>query len=168
MSSQQKSVAMLAANPAFASILSSGLEESSYRTTVFSSLPALSTFLRIAPVDVAVLNLDTTWAETVSIVRALKAMPRLANPLVDVIVLAHAVPLVHSLEGTGIASLLVKPVTPAQLAHAISTLLEAIPDVRRAAPRHVPASLRTATGPARMPVTRQGNVIPLFGYRPTP
>jgi len=166
MISQQQTIAVLASNPAFASIISAALEDSGHRTVVFSSLPALSTFLRIAPVDLAVLNLDLPWAQMIETVRALKAGPRIANPLLKAVVLSPAVPLAGLHLPSGIDALLVKPVTPAQLMSALSGLLEG-EALRSPAPRLTPV---TRSPKPRAPVTmvRQGNVFPLFGYRATP
>lgn len=166
MTSKQ-TIAMLAANPALASILSGALEDGDYRTAAFSSLQALSTFLRIAPVDVAILNLDMPWTEMVQTVRALKAGPRTANPLLKVIVLTHALPFVGSLAGSGIGALLVKPVTPAKLMTTVADLLEDAGRTRPVAPRHVPLARRVSVPREQGISIRQGNVIPLFGYRPT-
>jgi CheY-like chemotaxis protein len=163
----KKTIAMLAANPALASIFSSALEDGDHRTAVFSSLPALSTFLRIAPVDVAILNLDMPWTEMVQTVRALKAGPRSANPLLKVIVLTHAVPFVGSLAGSGIAALLVKPVTPAKLTAAVTELLGDTVPAQPATPRHIPLARRVPAPREPGAGVRQGNVIPLFGYRST-
>jgi CheY-like chemotaxis protein len=163
MPSRSRSIAVLAGNPAFASILSHALEEAGdYRAPVFSTIEGLSTFLRIAPVDVAVLDLDLPWANLVSTARAIKTHPRLANPALDIIVLTRAVPISSALSGTSIAAVLGKPVTPQQLIKKI----EALPaePVRHHLQHIAPARPRPAP-PTLALVPRHDNVIPLFGNR---
>lgn len=168
MNSRARSIALLAANPALASILSRTLtEEAKHRVAAFAALPALSTYLRITPVDVAVLSLDLPWNELVAIVRGLKVAPHSANPLIEVIVLTHAVPLAASLTDTGISAVLAKPVSPQKLLDAVSEALaaERAPGPRRVRPA-VPARRPT---PARQPTTRgpAAKIIQLFGSRPS-
>ena len=53
-------IAMLAANPAFAAILSRTLEEDGgYTVASFTSVEQLTGFLRTSPADVVVLDTDT-------------------------------------------------------------------------------------------------------------
>ena len=159
---RSRSIAVLAENPAFGSILSHALEDAGdYRVPVFSTIEGLSTFLRIAPVDVAVLDLDLPWSNLVSTARAIKAHPRLANPQLDIIVLTRALPI--SSAGTSIAAVLGKPVTPRQLSEKIESLLPAEP-VRPQLQR-VPSPRPRSAPPKLTLVPRYDNVIPLFGNR---
>src|SRR3954468_12971423 len=103
MPMRSRSIAVLAGNPAFASILSHALEDAGdYRVPVFTTVEGLSTFLRIAPVDIAVLDIDMPWASIVGSARAIKTHPRLANPLLQIIVLTRAVPISGALAGTNV------------------------------------------------------------------
>lgn len=168
MTLKLRSIAVLAANPAFASILSRTLEDGGmHRVPVFETLPALSTFLRIAPVDLAILSLDAPWSELVHIVRGLKAAPHNANPLLEVIVLTHAPPLVQAPARTGIAAVLSKPVAPAELMAAVEDVLAGKVPARRPPVRHVPAARKPHTLATTPQAGTDGNVISLFGFRPT-
>jgi two-component system, OmpR family, phosphate regulon response regulator PhoB len=165
MKPKTRSIAMLASNPAFASIFSQALEGSGqYRVAVFATLPALSTFLRISPVDIVVLNVEAHWGEIVEIASGLRHGLRGVNPLVEVITLTISAPSAVSIAGSGIAAALAKPVTPLALMDTIDRVLAGSTEPSAARPRYMPASrppqIRT---PA--PVERSGNVIPLFGYR---
>ncbi len=160
-----RTIAVLAANAALGAILGREIEGAGgYRVPVFSQLTALSTFLRIAPVDVAVLSLDLPWAEVMATVRALKHAPGNASPLLEVIVLTHAVPLMGA-DDRDIASVLRKPASPTEVLKAIEKTL----DRSRVAPRqqtplHV---VRTGRRPElqrpSLPAGIGSNVIPLFG-----
>jgi len=164
----QKTIAILSANPAFASIFSGAFKDRGFRAVAFSTASAFSTFLRIAPVDVAVLNLDVTWPETIRTVRGLKSIPRAANPLLKAIVLTHDTPFVGSLEGTGVDAVLAKPVTPAQLVLAIWEALEGPQRSAQADPKPATTARRLGfSRAATAPSEPRGNVIPLFGYRPS-
>jgi two-component system, OmpR family, phosphate regulon response regulator PhoB len=162
MSSQHQTIALLSANPAFGSILGRTINEAGYpRVALFSSLPALSTYLRIAPVDLAILSLDDTWARLVRVVDQLKNPLRCANPLLEVMVLTHSAPLVSSLSGTSVAAILTKPVSPGQLAAAIA---RALSPERTASKRRPMETLRAGPRQYRTVVNQvSGNVIPLFG-----
>ena len=166
MPMRSRSIAVLAENPAFASILSHALEDAGdYRVPVFSSIEGLSTFLRIAPVDVAVLDIDMPWTSIVGTARAIKTHPRLANPFLEIIVLTRAVPIGGATAGTSIAAVLGKPVTPGQLIDSIETVLAATTPGRPQPPRHVPPPRpRPSLSPATA-IGRRDNVIQLFGNR---
>jgi CheY-like chemotaxis protein len=166
MTSHNRSIAMLAGNPAFAAIFSRAMEDTGvYRVPVFESVMALSTFLRIAPVDVAVLNLDVPWNELVETAHSLKHAHRSANPLLDIIVLVQAEPLVAPSPDSGISAALTKPTTPAQLMAAIDKVLAEQQRPRPGHIRHVPAARRASITPAMHPIVeRVGNVIPLFAH----
>ena len=167
MSSQRKTIAMLAANPALASIFSSALEDADCKVAVFSTMPALSTFLRIAPVDLAVLNIDVSWSEMLQIVNGLRSTPRTPNALIKAIVLTHARPFVGKLEGTGIDALLLKPVSPTRLVDAVTEILGDTQHSVANRPRHAPPR-RALVRHAPLVAQRHNNVIPLFGNRQSP
>ncbi len=158
-----RTVAVLSANPAFGSIVGREIEQSGdYRVPVFASMPALSTFLRIAPVDVLVLSLDGRWDELLETIRSLKRAPGNANPLLEVIVLAHAAPLAGDFKRE-VAAVLTKPIPPGKLVEAIEAVLIPHRPTAHKLVRSIPT--RPSVRPERMPPRREAvsNVIPLFG-----
>jgi len=126
-------------------------------------LPALSTYLRIAPVDLAILSLDDTWTRLIQVVDQLKNPLRCANPLLEIIVLTHSAPLVGSISGNSVAAILTKPVSPGELANAIAGALSP----ERAVSKHRPTQMLARKLRPHRPAISQtaGNVIALFGNR---
>lgn len=123
MTSRVHSVAILAANKAFTSILSDVLQaERGYRVPCFSEAAALTTFLVISPVDVVVLDADAEGGRDLA--QQLRRHPRLANPFVQIVALTRANPAFHRpLLTAGADLVLQKPVAPARLLAAIDGLL---------------------------------------------
>ncbi|MEP6808644.1 MAG: hypothetical protein ABI992_00235 [Chthoniobacterales bacterium] len=158
-----RTVAVLSGNPAFGALVGREIQQSgNYRVPIFATIPALSTFLRIAPVDVIVLSDDARWDDVVETVRALKRAPANANPLLEVIVVTHALPLVHDSK-SDIFAVLTKPIPSGKLVEAIESVLTP----HRPQPHKPVRSTNTdrTTRPARPPSHRElvSNVIPLFG-----
>lgn len=153
---------MLASNPALASIFASALQDAGCQVAVFSSLPGLATYLRIAPVDVAVLDLDLRWNELVETVRALRSAPRNANPLLETIVLTHVLPFGNLAETARIGTILRKPVGPNQLVGAVHQLIEFESRIAPVRPRHQPAQRQFPPTRPAIDGKHMGNVIPLF------
>lgn len=162
MTSYSKSVAMLAGNPAFAAILARTLEQDGgYRVASFSSVELLTTFLRISPVDVVVLDTDLPGSPAIDIARGLRNHMKLASGAFEIVALTRAAPTFHKpLLAAGIDAVLQKPVVPAQLLECIDGLLELERAVALEAQQ--PELIRAFT-PRPMPAVRVGNVIPLFG-----
>ena len=160
--SNSKAVAILAANPAFAAILSRALEQDGgYRVASFSSVEMLTTFLRISPVDVVVLDTDLPGAPAIDIARGLRNHLKLASSAFDIVALTRAAAAFHKpLLAAGIDAVLEKPVTPQQLLGAIDGLVEV---ERVAAVQHQAVTMVRAFEPRPQPAERVGNVIPLFG-----
>lgn len=123
MQSRVHSVAILAANKAFSSILADVLEaERGYRVPCFSEVAALETFLVISPVDVVVLDADAEDGRNIA--QQLRRHPRLANPFVHIVTLTRANPAFHRpLLAAGADIVLQKPVGPTRLLTAIDGLL---------------------------------------------
>lgn len=158
-----KAVAMLAANPAFAAILCKALEQQGgYRVASFTSVEMLTTFLRISPVDVVVLDTELPGAPAIDIARGLRQHVKLASSAFGILALTRAAAAFHKpLLAAGIDAVLEKPVTPAQLIDSIDKLSR----VERHGPvRYVPTE-RPSAGRTFgvVPFPRAGNVIPLFG-----
>lgn len=160
--SNSKAVAILAANPAFAAILSRALEQDGgYRVTSFSSVEMLTTFLRISPVDVVVLDTDLPGAPAIDIARGLRNHLKLATSAFEIVALTRAAVAFHKpLLAAGIDAVLEKPVTPQQLLACIDGLTEV---ERVAAVQHQAMTMVRAFEPRPVPAERIGNVIPLFG-----
>jgi DNA-binding response OmpR family regulator len=168
--SRTRTIAVLSANPALGAILGREIEAAGeYRVPVFSSLPALSTFLRITPVDVAILSLDLPWAEVTATVRTLKHAPAVASPLLEIIVLSHAVPLA-GVDAREIAAVLRKPASPSEVLAAIETVLNRPhPVLRPATPlRAARLQPRAERRPTSLLDGVGSNVIPLFGRNRPP
>ena len=169
MTVQTQSVALLAANPAFADIVSRTLEESpDYRVFQFASVEALTTFMRIAPVHVVLFDTEVAGASPLQFVQDLRANEKLAYPLFKTIVLTRAAkPFQQPILAAGVDVVLQKPVLPRQMLEAIDGLyadqrLVAGSGQVRPVSRPVMRTVEVYTAPMA-PVD---NVIPLFGDRP--
>lgn len=159
MTSRTRSIAMLAANPAFAAILGRSLEqEGGHQVASFAGIEALTTFLRISPVDLVVLDTDLPGAPAIDIARGLRTHLRLASTEFSIVALTRTPEPFHKpLLAAGIDAVLVKPVVPVDLIACVDSLFAP----RRAVAMAQQASARPlvhAAAPARI-----GNVIPLFG-----
>jgi CheY-like chemotaxis protein len=157
-----KAVAILAANPAFAAILSRALEQDGgYRVASFSSVEMLTTFLRISPVDVVVLDTDLPGAPAIDIARGLRNHLKLATSAFEIVALTRAAVAFHKpLLAAGIDAVLEKPVTPQQLLACIDGLTQV---ERAVAVQQQATTMVRAFEPRPQPAQRVGNVIPLFG-----
>lgn len=154
--SARTTIAMLAANPAFAAILSRTLEEDGgYRVASFTGVGQLTDFLRATPAAIVVLDTDVPGAPAVDIARGLRQHVRLAQPRPAIVAVTRAAPAFHKpLLAAGINAVLQKPIVPAQLLACMARL----------APTAAPAvSPRRAFRPMPLKLERVGNVIPLFG-----
>lgn len=123
MTSRVHSIAILAANPAFSSILADVLQtERGHRVPCFTEVAALTTFMVISPVDVVMLDADAEgWRD---LAQQLRRHPRLANPFVQIVALTRANPAFHRpLLAAGADLVLHKPVAPARLLAAVDGLL---------------------------------------------
>jgi CheY-like chemotaxis protein len=162
MTSHSKAVAMLAANPAFADILCRALEhDGGYRVASFTSVEMLTTFLRISPVDVVVLDTDLPGAPAIDIARGLRNHVKLASSAFEIVALTRAAAKFHKpLLAAGIDAVLEKPVVPKQLLECIDGLVQV--DRHVAVQPERPVMVR-AFQPRPAPAERVGNVIPLFG-----
>lgn len=163
MTSQSKAVAILAANPAFAAILCRSLEQDGgYRVASFSSVEMLTTFLRISPVDVVVLDTDLPGAPAIDIARGLRGHIKLASSAFEIVALTRAAVAFHKpLLAAGIDAVLEKPVTPMQLLACIDGLVQVERAV--AVQQHQTMTMVRAFEPRPVQAERVGNVIPLFG-----
>jgi DNA-binding response OmpR family regulator len=173
MSTQTRSIAMLAANPAFAGILCRALEQGGHKVVNFTGVETLTTFLRISPVDVVVLDTDIPGAPAIDIARGLRNHVRLASGAFELVALTRAAEAFHApLIAAGIDVVLTKPVSPVQFLACINGLTgsrrgqaPATADHRPAAPFTRPAAPRPHISFGDVPPVareRSGNVIQLF------
>lgn len=154
------SIAMLAGNPALAGILQRALrDDGGHEVASFVGIEALTTFLRISPIDVVLLDTDLPGSPVVDIAKGLRQHLRLASPDFRIIALTRTpTPFHRPLRDAGIDRVLVKPVTPGQVLETVEAMFQPLRAVALAASQpHLPAASSTAS-PARI-----GNVIPLFG-----
>jgi|SRR5215217_1523918 len=168
MTARTQSVALLAANPAFADIVSRMLEEGSdYRIFQFGSVEALTTFMRIAPVHVVLFDTEVADVLPLQFAQHLRADVKPAYPLFKTIALTRAAKPFHApLLAAGIDVVLQKPVPPRQLLEAIDGLYA---DYRLVAGsdqvHHVSRPAQRSFEPQPASINRVDNVIPLFGDR---
>jgi len=150
-------VALLAANPAFVELSARDLEErGGFCVTTFSTAGALTTFLRLSPVDAVVLDTDMPGGSILGAVRDLRAHPRLASPLFSLIALTRADGAQESaLLDAGADAVLPKPVSSGHLLAAMRKLLHSETRVNEAHYRR-PGRSRLTRG-----LKRTGNVIHL-------
>lgn len=159
MTSRVHSVAILAANQAFTSILADVIEaERGHRVPCFSDVAALKTFLVISPVDVVVLDADAEGGRELA--QQLRRHPRLANPFVQIVALTRANPAFHRpLLAAGADVVLQKPVAPARLLAVIDGLLLG---EQRSVVNWAGPSLSTSAPPSETSSLSTGNVVQLF------
>ncbi len=154
------SIAMLAGNPALAGILQCALrDDGGHEVASFIGIEALTTYLRISPIDVVVLDGDLPGAPVVDIARGLREHMRLASPQFRIIALTRTpAPFHRPLHDAGIDRVLVKPVTPGQLLETVEALFRPLRAVAVAASQTRPPTVAPTASAERV-----GNVIPLFG-----
>lgn len=123
-----RTVAVLVGNPALSSILSMTLAGApSLKVRPFESELALSVYLRIAPIDLLVLDLDSKSVPPARVLADLRADSGLDARDFDVIALASAaIPgLSARRTGAGIDEVIVKPMSPRYLLERVEARLGA-------------------------------------------
>ncbi|HTM76040.1 MAG TPA: hypothetical protein VL133_00205 [Devosia sp.] len=164
-----KRIALLAANPAFGAIVGSALQsEARLKVYGFETLEAITTFVRISPIDMVILDADSLPADLAVTVASLRLHPK--RPQLDMafMLLTRAAPAFHdTLLAQGIDLVHAKPVSPARLLDSVKTRLH----LRAAGPIvdgiYRGPERRRNTGVTRAaPTTAQrDNVVQLFGQR---
>jgi CheY-like chemotaxis protein len=159
MPSRALSIAMLVANPALAGILARSLElDGGHRVATFEGIEALTTYLRLTPVDIVLLDTELPGAPAIDIARGLRKHVRLASADFAVVALTQTpAPFHRPLLAAGIDRVLSKPVSPARLLLAVEELRAPEREVAVGNGPMVPVFTSGA------PLVRVGNVIPLFG-----
>jgi two-component system, OmpR family, phosphate regulon response regulator PhoB len=159
MSEQAKVVAVLVANPALSSILSMVLASApTLRVRPFESEAALTTYMRLAPVDLIVCDFDSSHARADRVAQALRHNSTLTRRSFQMVALASEVTAETKKVSisAGIDEIIVKPMSPRYLLERVLSRLQ-----RPAAPNP-----RAATGVVPRDASRAvSNVIPLFGRR---
>lgn len=156
MASNAAVVAILVSNPALGALLSATLASSpALRVRAFESQIALTTYMRLAPVDLVVCDFDgETRADQLA--RDLRDDDRVERRDFRIIALSSTIDgaiktaSVHA----GIDEIILKPMSPKYLLERVISRL----------------SRRATQQPARKPTPVQwpANVIPLFGRHPQP
>lgn len=152
MSVPLRTVAILVANPALSSILGMVLASTpSLRVRSFESLLALSTYMRLAPVDLIIADLDGNGTGADLVAQALRSDQRVESAEFQIIALASAVTGDTRAKAgrAGIDEVVVKPMSPRYLLERVLARLRRSP-VR-------PMVHRSARPPT------PDNVVPLFG-----
>jgi two-component system, OmpR family, phosphate regulon response regulator PhoB len=161
-------VAVLVANPALSSILSMTLAGvPSLRVRPFGSLLEMSTYMRLAPIDLIVADFDSVASPADRVADSLRHEAKLPRSDFQVIALASALSTdakaasIHA----GIDEIIMKPMSPKYLVERVLARLTRRP-ANRGYPgpeRRVPRTRSTGAKP-----TFTDNVVPLFGRTPEP
>lgn len=173
MTETRKLVAILAANPALTSILAKSLAgEAGLRVCEFEAGSALVTFMRISPLDLVIVDIDSADPPAVSFAHSLRRNGRLASPQFDIIALTRAAPgFNRALLDAGFDEVLNKPVSTTELLDRVAFRL-----VQNQRHPHWGGIYR---GPERRSTRRarqqmrevrdedpSGNIVPLFSFSP--
>jgi DNA-binding response OmpR family regulator len=159
MSEQARVVAVLVSNPALSSILSMVLASvPTLRVRSFETEAALTTYMRLAPVDLVVADFDSRSAPADRVAQALRSDNSIDRHDFQVIALASEVTAETKTASitAGIDEIIIKPMSPKYLLERVLSRLQ-----RRPRP-----AARAPVRARRPDVARSGaNVIPLFGRR---
>jgi len=161
-----KSIALLAANPAFGAIVGSGLQsEARLKVYAFESIEAVTTFIRISPIDLVILDADSLPADIGETVTGLRQLPMWAQRDLSLMLLTRAEPAFHpALIAQGIDIVHGKPVSPARLLDSVRGQLH----LRAAGPivdgiyRGPERRRNRGTNRVAPALPRQDNVVQLF------
>lgn len=160
-------IAFLAENPALSALLGKGLEDAGSRVAVFSETDSFITYLRIAPVDLVVLDGDSQGFDVADFAWSLRTHPKLASHHFLIVALTRAEPAFRSeLRAGGVDLVLGKPIGATQLLLAAEEVDRRLGVPQRA--QHYSAASQPARRPTIAPQQmhvappRFDNVIPLF------
>ncbi|QMV02949.1 response regulator [Devosia sp. D6-9] len=162
-----KVVAVLAANPALSSILTMVLAGCpSLRVRLFESRAALTTYMRLAPVDVVVADFDCDDAPADQLAAALRQDEHLHRRDFSIIALTRTVTDTtrNAAVSAGIDEVIVKPMSPRYLLERVLARTRRQDHPVRSAAYHGPERRHRLTlPPAGVYARKSDNVIPLFG-----
>jgi CheY-like chemotaxis protein len=169
---QVATIAVLVANPALSSVLTMVLAgDPKLRVRPFDSAIGLSTYVRLAPVDLLVADFDSVAARADRLAAGLRAEPDLVRRDFQVIALAStASPEIKALcISAGIDEVIVKPMSPKYLLERVQARLARRVAVNAGYRPARPAAIASlAARRARAIAAPGSNVIPLFGRSPLP
>lgn len=126
MTSRLKTVAILAANPALTSVLTMVLAgDTRLRVRPFESEAELFAYMRIAPLDMLVVDFDREGRPAYEMVEAIRLDPSFVSRELPVIALTRSItpPMRHQAISAGIDEVLVKPMSPRHLLQRIQARL---------------------------------------------
>ncbi len=161
MGEQAKVIALLVSSPALSSILSTVLASApSLRVRPFDTQAALTTYMRLAPVDLIVSDFDSERAPADRLGRELHADDTLERRDFQMIALATRVTPETKLAsiGAGIDEIIVKPMSPRYLLERVLSRLARKAGIERRVSRILPRA-QDFSG---------SNVVPLFRRPPQP
>ncbi|PXA99347.1 hypothetical protein DMC47_03745 [Nostoc sp. 3335mG] len=175
MSIRPKTVAVLAANTALTAVLTMVLAgDSRLRVRPFESEGELFAYMRIAPLDLLVVDFDREGRPAYEMVEAIRLDPRFVSRDLPVIALTRAITpdMRHQAISAGIDEVLVKPMSPRHLLQRVQARL-----INRSVVGLVGAGYRGPERRDRAPLPRPqptparrttDNIVPLFPDRRKP
>lgn len=175
LTTRPKTVAILAANPALTSVLTMVLAgDSRLRVRPFDSEAELFAYMRIAPLDLVVVDFDREGRPAYEMVEAIRLDPRFISRDLPVIALTRSItpPMRHQAISAGIDEVLVKPMSPRHLLQRVQARL-----INRSVVGLLGSGYRGPERRDRVPMqkpqpqpTRRAtdNVVPLFPDRRKP
>lgn len=174
MGEPAKVVAILASNPALSSIMSMVLAASrGLRVRTFDSQIALTTYMRLSPVDLLVCDFDSEVAPAGALARALRFDQTIMRRDFQIIALTGAVTanIKQASIASGIDEVIVKPMSPKYLLERVlSRLKRGVPQVASGHYQGPERRGRSTSRPATGYAGWADNVVPLFRDQriPTP
>lgn len=175
MTSRPKTVAILAANPALTSVLTMVLAgDTRLRVRPFESEAELFAYMRIAPLDMLVVDFDREGRPAYEMVEAIRLDPFFVSRDLPVIALTRAItpPMRHQAISAGIDEVLIKPMSPRHLLQRVQARL-----INRSVVGLLGSGYRGPERRDRVPLPRPqphptrratDNVVPLFPDRRKP
>ncbi len=126
MKSRGKTVAILAANPALSAILTMVLaSDSRLRVRPFGSEAELFAYMRIAPLDLLVVDFDRSGRPAYEMVEAIRLDPTMVSRDLPVIAMTRAItpPMRDQAISAGIDEVVLKPMSPRHLLQRVQARL---------------------------------------------
>ncbi len=170
MAESMRVVAVYASSPALTAILAAVLAAMpGLRVRRFDSQIALTTYMRLSPVDVVVCDFDCDAAPAGALARSLRSDDRLVRQTFGIIALTKSVDVELkqvSIAG-GIDEVIVKPMSPKYL---LERVLARLKQMQPAPPLPAPRQVLPQAAIRRKPERREfgDNVVQLFRDRPAP
>ncbi len=172
MTAAGKKIAILAANPALTAVLTMVVAgDSRLRVRPFESEAELFAYMRLAPLDLLVVDFDREGRPAYEMVEAIRLDPSFLSRDLPVIALARAItpPMRQQAISAGIDEVVVKPMSPRHLLQRVQARL-----INRSVVGALGSGYRGPDRRARLPQSRPqpnagrrftDNVVPLFPDR---